>query len=73
MVLYSLPVDFLSLAQFMGRIDDFEGKRSLLYEFLIAKGTRDEINYAAFELQTDVVELIMKHPELVEKLTAKKV
>lgn len=72
MVLYSLPVDFLSLAQFMGRIDDYEGKRSLLYEFLIAKGTRDEVNFEAFRLQKDVVELIMKYPKLVERLTAKK-
>lgn len=72
MVLYSLPVDFLSLAQFMGRIEKYEETRTLLYEFMVAKGTRDEVSFKAMQLQKDVIELIMKHPKLVEKILAKK-
>lgn len=70
MVLYSLPVDYLTLTQFMARLEKYHDNRSLLYEFLVAKNSRDQVSFEAMRRQQDVVNFIMENPELVERLTA---
>jgi hypothetical protein len=71
MVYYSLPEDFLTYSQFGARIEKFEDKRTLLYEHIIAKGTRDEVSFEALKQQQDVATFLMSNPRYVEKITAK--
>lgn len=71
MVFYSLPVDFLTYDQFKRRIEKYGEERSLLYEHLIAKGTRDEVSFKALSLGRDVAEYLMTDPRYVEQITKK--
>jgi len=70
MVFYSLPEDYLTYDQFAHRIDRFEDKRTLLYEHMIAKGTRDEVTFEALQRQQDVAAFLMTHPKYVEAITS---
>ena len=71
MVFYSLPEDFLTYDQFKNRIYKFEDERTLLYEHLIAKGTRDEASFEALKMQQDVAKFLMTHPKYVERVTSR--
>lgn len=69
MVFYSLPEGYLTYDQFSKRIEKYGEKRSLLYEFLIAKNTEDEVAFEAMEFNKSVAEYIMSRPRLVERLS----
>lgn len=71
MVYYSLPGDYLTYDQFGARIEKYRETRTLLYEHLVVKGTRDEIAWEAISRQEDVAKYIMSHPHRVERLTEK--
>lgn len=71
MVFYSLPEAFLTYDQFKHRIEKYADKRTLLYEHLIAKGSRDEAAFAAMKEGQDVATYLMSNPDLVEQLTNK--
>lgn len=71
MVFYSLPEDYLTYDQFSQRIYKFEDKRTLLYEHLIAKGTRDEASFEALKRQQDVAKFLMSNPKYVERVTSR--
>jgi len=70
MMLYSLPEGFLTFDQFIRRIEKYRDKRTLLYDILLAMGTRDEVSWAALQEQQDVARLLVTNPELVERIVA---
>lgn len=69
MLFYSLSESYVTHDQFSRRIEKFKDDRVLQYDFLIARGTRDEVTYQALEQKKDVAELIAEDPELVERIT----
>lgn len=69
MIFYSLPEGFLTYDQFKARIEKYHEKRSLLYEFLLANNTQDEVAFEALSFQRNVAEHIIKNPRLVERLS----
>lgn len=71
MLFYSMPESFLLYDQFKARIEKYGEKRTLLYDHLIAKGTRDEVTWFAMQLKKDVATFLVENPGLVEKITAK--
>ena len=70
MLFYSLSESYVVHDQFSRRIEKFRDTRVLQYDYLIAKGTRDEVTFAALQLKKDVAELIADEPELVEQITS---
>lgn len=72
MLFYSLTESYVAFDQFSARIDSFDTKRTLMYDFLLAKGTHDIVAWKAMQLKMDVAALLVAHPTLVEKLTAKR-
>lgn len=70
MMLYSLPEGFLTFDQFRRRIEVYQDKRTLMYDILIAPGTRDEVAWQAMCESQDVATYIVSHPDLVEQIVA---
>lgn len=71
MLFWSIDRSYVNHDQFTKRIWKFGEKRTLQYDFLIARGTRDEVNYEAIKLQKDVVDFLVENPLWVEEITAK--
>lgn len=71
MLFWSIDRSFANHDQFTKRIWKYGETRTLQYDFLIAKGTRDEVNYEATKLQKDVVDFLVEYPLWVEEITAK--
>lgn len=71
MVFYSLPESYLLYSQMCARIERYKEKRTLLYDHLIAKGTRDEVTWLAMKLKQDVATFLLQNPKLVERITAR--
>lgn len=71
MLYYSMPESYLIYSQFMARIEKYAEKRTLLYDHLIGKGTRDEVTWMAMQLKKDVATFLVENPQLVERITAR--
>lgn len=71
MMFYSLSESFLTHDQFSRRIEKFEDTRVLQYDYVIARGTRDEVTFEALQLKQDVARFIVDHPARVERITAR--
>lgn len=71
MLFYSMPESFLLYDQFKARIEKYAEKRTLLYDHLIGKGTRDEVTWMAMQLKKDVARFLVEDPALVERITAR--
>lgn len=69
MMFYSLTWSYVSHDQFSRRIERFNETRTLMYDYLLARHTRDEVAFLALSTKRDVAELIVKHPEVVERIT----
>ena len=57
------------MSQFRARIEKYKETRTLLYDRLIMKGTRDEVTWLAMELKKDVAQFLVEKPEYVEEIT----
>lgn len=68
MMFYSLSESYVAHDQFSKRIEKYNETRTLMYDFLIANGTRDAVTLAALNLNKDVADLIVSDPERVEAL-----
>lgn len=68
LIWYSLPESYVDFVQFSARIERYHEKRTLGYDYLLARGTRDEVTYMALKLKANVSELIVKRPDLVEQI-----
>jgi hypothetical protein len=66
-----LPESLVIHDQFRARIEKYDEKRTLLYDYLIATGTRDEVTWMALRMKTDVARLLLKRPDIVERITAR--
>lgn len=71
LIFYSLPESLVIHDQFRARIEKYDEKRTLLYDYLIATGTRDEVTWVALRMKTDVARLLLKRPDIVERITAR--
>ena len=71
MIFYSIPESYLQYSQFRARIEKYREKRTLLYDHLIARGTRDEVTWLAMQLKKDVAQFLLENPKLVEEITAR--
>lgn len=71
MLFWSLVESYVDHDQFTQRIAKFKETRVLQYDFLVADGTRDEINYLAIQQKKDVAQYMEDNPRMVEKVTAK--
>lgn len=71
MMFYSLEESFVKHDQFAARIDVFgDPDRTLMYDFIVAPGTRDEVSYEAMKEKQDVATYIATDPERVERIVA---
>lgn len=68
MMFYSLSESYVDHDQFANRIVKYREQRTLMYDFLQGRGTRDVVTYAALSEKRDVADLIVSDPERVEKL-----
>jgi SWI/SNF-related matrix-associated actin-dependent regulator 1 of chromatin subfamily A len=68
MMHYSLSESYVDHDQFSKRIEKYDEKRTLMYDFLIGNGTRDAVTLAALEIKRDVADFIVSEPERVEEL-----
>lgn len=66
---YSLPESYVTFDQFSGRIELYDEKRTLGYDYLLANGTRSVVTYNALLHKQDVAEYMVKNPKKVEELT----
>lgn len=73
MLLYSLPESYLIYDQFKSRIEKYMEKRTLLYDHLLMKGSRDEVTWLAMNLKMDVARFLIKHPDIVERITEREI
>lgn len=69
MMFYSLSESYLIHDQFSRRIEVFEEKRTLQYDYIVPRGGRGEVTLEALKLNKDVAELLAENPRLVERLT----
>jgi hypothetical protein len=69
MMFYSLPESFVDFDQFRNRIVKFQDERNLMYDYLVAWGTRDQVTYEAMRVKEDVAKYIATRPKLVEEIT----
>jgi hypothetical protein len=69
MLFWSLPESFVEFDQFRHRIYKFNEKRTLMYDYLVAWGTRDQVTFEAIKRKEDVARFITSNPKLVEKIT----
>lgn len=65
---YSITESYVEFDQFGKRIELFKDKRTLMDDFLVAKGTRDETALKAMELKMDVADYLMDNPDKVDTL-----
>jgi hypothetical protein len=68
MLHYSLSPSYLIHDQFESRIEKYKDTRTLLREYLVATGTRDEIGYVALGRKMDVAKMLLKEPKLAERI-----
>lgn len=68
MMFYSLSESYVVHDQFSKRIEKYNETRTLMYDFLLGRGTRDAVTYAALLMGQDIADFIVSHPERVEKL-----
>jgi SNF2 family DNA or RNA helicase len=71
MMIYSISESYVIHDQFIRRIEKYQEKRTLQYDYLIAHGTRQEVNYEAMQLKKDVAQLLTENPKRVEQITSK--
>lgn len=69
---YSLPESYVEFDQFDKRKEKFKDKRVLMNDFLLARGTHDEVAYEAMLTKKDVARLLVTNPRRVEEITADK-
>lgn len=72
MLFYSMTDSYVDHDQFTKRIEKFEDKRTLLYDFLLARHTRDEVSFEALGLKQDVAHYIIRNPKKVQEITRRK-
>ncbi len=71
LIYYSLPQSYLLYDQFGSRIEKYKEVRTLRYDHLIMKGSRDVVTWFAMQLKQDVATFLVQRPELVERITAR--
>lgn len=69
LIWYSLTPSLVIYDQFNARIEKFKETRTLRYHHLLMTGSRDEVSWLAMNLKMDVATLLIKRPDLVEKIT----
>jgi hypothetical protein len=69
MMFYSLTESYVEFDQFCKRIELFDEKRTLMYDYLIARGTQDQVAYDALMLKQDVATFMVTNPKRVERIT----
>lgn len=69
MMFYSLSESFVEHDQFSRRIEKFNDTRTLMYDFPVVMGTRDEVTFNAIQLKQDVAQYMQDNPTLVEEIT----
>lgn len=69
MMYYSLTESYVAHDQFSKRIEKFKDTRTLMYDYMIGRGTLEAVNLAALEMNEDLAKYIVTHPERVEALT----
>jgi hypothetical protein len=69
---YSLTESYVDFDQFNARIDSFDTKRTLMYDYLLARGTHDIVAFEAMRMKIDVATFMVSHPRRVEQLTRKR-
>ena len=69
MMLYSLSESFVSHDQFVRRIERYNDDRTLMYDYVLSRGTRAQVSYEALKLKQDVARFIIKNPHRVEEIT----
>lgn len=69
MIWYSLPESYLLYSQGLSRIETYNEQRTLYYDHLIAKGTRDEVTWEAMKHKQDVATFLVKNPRYVELIS----
>lgn len=72
MLFYSLSESYVAHDQFSRRIEKYKDDRVLQYDYLVARGTRDEVTYEAIKLKKDVADFLVQDPDKVEEITAHK-
>lgn len=71
MLFWSLSESFVTHDQFSRRIEKYEDERTLMYDYLIANGTRAEVTYESLQLKQDVATFMARDPRRVELITSK--
>lgn len=71
MCLYSLTESYVSHDQFIRRIEKYQETRTLMYDYLIPRGTRTEVTFESLRMKEDVAKFIVSRPRLVERITSK--
>lgn len=70
MMFYSLSESYVVHDQFSRRIERYNEKRTLMYDFLIPRGTRTEVTFESLQQKRDVADLIAEDPDMVERITS---
>lgn len=69
MIYYSIPESYVQYDQFFSRIERYNEKRTLSYEHLIMKRSRDEVTYEAMNLKMDVAKYLVTDPARVQRIS----
>jgi SNF2 family DNA or RNA helicase len=72
MCFYSLPESYVDFDQFSRRIEKYNEQRTLQYDYLAARGTRDEVTLEALRLKRDVAHFLATNPKRVQEITKRK-
>jgi hypothetical protein len=64
-VYYSLTESLLHYDQSLARIRKYKEERVLAYDYLLAEGTIDELMLLALREGMDLVDFVLKHPDLI--------
>lgn len=67
---YSLTQSYVEFSQFGERTKLYNDTRTHMHDFLLARGSRDEVTLEAMNLKMDVAELLVTDPQRVEQITA---
>lgn len=70
MMFYSLSESYVVHDQFSRRIEMYNEKRTLMYDYLIPRGTRTEVTFESLQQKRDVADLIAEDPDMVERITS---
>lgn len=68
MMFFSLTESYVAHDQFSKRIEKYGETRTLMYDFLIGRGTRDAVTLAGLQLQEDIADYIVNNPKRVEEI-----